>query len=113
MPAGTQPKFRTADELMAWQREQGRIDSERIIEQNRIARLQNVLGRSGIQELHQSCSFQNYNAELPTQRNALEKSKAYAARFGSGFGGFIFSGGCGTGKNHLAAANRETVLLSA
>ncbi|MDP8797528.1 ATP-binding protein [Serratia marcescens] len=112
MPAGTQPKFKTADELMAWQREQGRIDSERIIEQNRVARLQNVLGRSGIQELHQSCTFQNYNAELPAQRNALEKSKAYAARFGSGFGGFIFSGGCGTGKNHLAAAIGN-VLLSA
>lgn len=112
MPPGTQPKFKTADELMAWQREQGRIDSERIIEQNRITRLQNVLGRSGIQELHQSCSFQNYNAELAGQRHALEKSKAYADRFGSGFGGFIFSGGCGTGKNHLAAAIGNTLLTA-
>lgn len=112
MPLGIQPKFKTADELMAWQREQGRIDSERIIEQNRITRLQNVLGRSGIQELHQTCTFQNYNAELPAQHHALDKAKAYADRFGSGFGGFIFSGGCGTGKNHLAAAIGNTLLTA-
>ncbi|MFZ4835909.1 ATP-binding protein [Rouxiella sp. Mn2063] len=112
MPAGTQPKFKNAEELMAWQLEQGRIDSQRIAEQNRLTRLQKVLGRSGIQELHQSCTFDNYNAELPGQRHALEKSKAYANRFGSGFGGFIFSGGCGTGKNHLAAAIGNQLLSS-
>lgn len=112
MPPGTQPKHRTAEELIAWQVEQGRIDSERIIEQNRLTRLQNVLGRSGIQQLHQTCSFTNYNAELPGQRHALEKSKDYAKKFGTGFGGFIFSGGCGTGKNHLAAAIGNHLLKS-
>ncbi len=104
MPPGIKPKFTTPEEWVEWQKEQGRKDSERIAEQNRITRLQKVLGRSGIQELHRTCTFQNYNAELPGQRNALDKAKQYANQFGGGFGGFIFSGGCGTGKNHLAAA---------
>lgn len=104
MPKGVQPKFTTAAELMAWHQEQAIISSQETVEANRVSRLQKVLGRSGIQALHQSCTFQNYNAELPAQRSALEKAKEYASKFGSGFGGFVFSGGCGTGKNHLAAA---------
>ncbi|HHL2708999.1 TPA: ATP-binding protein [Yersinia enterocolitica] len=104
MPEGVQPKFTTAAELMAWHQEQAIISSKETVEANRVSRLQKVLGRSGIQALHQSCTFQNYNAELPAQCSALEKAKEYAAKFGSGFGGFVFSGGCGTGKNHLAAA---------
>ncbi|KGA31144.1 ATP-binding protein [Pectobacterium odoriferum] len=104
MPEGIKPKFTTPEELIAWQLEQGRKDSERIAELNRITRLQKILGRSGIQELHRECSFKNYNADFPSQRNALDKAKRYANEFGNRFGGFIFSGGCGTGKNHLAAA---------
>ncbi|CNJ79184.1 ATP-binding protein [Yersinia intermedia] len=104
MPEGVQPKFTTAAELMAWHQEQAIISSQETVEANRVSRLQKVLGRSGIQALHQSCTFQNYNAELPAQNSALEKAKEYASKFGSGFGGFVFSGGCGTGKNHLAAA---------
>lgn len=110
MPPGVQPKFTTGEEWKAWQDEQGRISSQRVAEQNRLSRLQSVLGRSGIQELHRTCNFQNYNAELPGQRHALKKSREYASNFGSGFGGFIFSGGCGTGKNHLAAAIGNQLL---
>ena len=110
MPEGVVPKFNNGAELMAWQQEQGRISSERIAEQNRLTRLQSVLGRSGIQELHRTCTFQNYNAELPGQQYALAKSKGWADKFGAGFGGFIFSGGCGTGKNHLAAAIGNALL---
>ena len=112
MPAGVVPKFKDGAELMAWQQEQGRISSERIAKQNRLTRLQSVLGRSGIQELHQSCTFQNYSADLPGQKHALAKSKSWAEKFGTGFGGFIFSGGCGTGKNHLAAAMGNALLGS-
>lgn len=110
MPEGVTPKFSTPEEWKAWQDEQGRISSNRIAEQNRITRLQSVLGRSGIQELHRTCTFQNYNAELQGQQYALAKSKEWAAKFGAGFGGFIFSGGCGTGKNHLAAAIGNALL---
>jgi len=112
MPEGVVPKFKDGAELMAWQQEQGRISSQRIAEQNRLNRLQGVLGRSGIQALHQSCSFHNYSTDLPGQKQALAKSKAWADKFGTGFGGFIFSGGCGTGKNHLAAAIGNTLLSS-
>lgn len=110
MPPGTQPRFRTVGELMAWHGEQALIESERITEQNQRARFQKVLGRSGIQALHQSCSFDNYHAELPGQRKALEIAKRFARYFGKRFGGFIFSGGCGTGKNHLAAAIGNDLL---
>ncbi|AYN25744.1 DNA replication protein DnaC [Buttiauxella sp. 3AFRM03] len=110
MPEGVTPKFESAADLMAWHQEQGRLTAARIAEQNRLTRLQSVLGRSGIQELHRTCTFQNYNAELAGQQHALAKSKAWAAKFGTGFGGFIFSGGCGTGKNHLAAAIGNALL---
>lgn len=110
MPPGVQPKFTNGEEWKAWQEEQGRISSQRVAERNRLTRLQAVLGRSGIQGLHQSCTFQNYNAELPGQQHALGMAKQYAFQFGNGFGGFIFSGGCGTGKNHLAAAIGNQLL---
>jgi putative replication protein len=110
VPAGTQPKFTTPEEWRAWQDEQGRLSSQRVAEQNRQARFQAVLGRSGIQELHRGCTFENYVAKHEGQQNALDKASRYASDFGNGFGGFIFSGGCGTGKNHLAAAIGNALL---
>ncbi|MDE1484819.1 DNA replication protein DnaC, partial [Xenorhabdus bovienii] len=60
MPDHIQPKFTNAEELMAWQREQGEIDSKRITEENRVNRLNRIMGRSGISPLHQNCTFDNY-----------------------------------------------------
>jgi hypothetical protein len=45
----------------------------------------------------------NYQVSNDGQ-HALTMAKSYAHNFGSGFTSFIFSGSCGTGKNHLAAA---------
>ncbi|KMJ44677.1 DNA replication protein DnaC [Xenorhabdus khoisanae] len=104
MPEHIRPKFANAEELMAWQREQGEIDSKRIAEENRVNRLNRIMGRSGISPLHQNCTFDNYVATTPEQQQALAKSRRYAESFGNSFGGFIFSGNPGTGKNHLAAA---------
>ncbi|MDE9545267.1 ATP-binding protein [Xenorhabdus bovienii] len=104
MPEHIKPKFTNAEELMAWQREQGEIDSKRIAAENRVNRLNRIMGRSGISPLHQNCTFDNYVATTPEQQQALAKSRRYAESFGNSFGGFIFSGNPGTGKNHLAAA---------
>ncbi len=104
MPEGTKPKFSTAEELMSWHREQEKLSTEKVNRENAATRLRNVLGRSGICELHQSCTFDNYRVECEGQSNAVKQSKAYAENFGVGFTSFIFSGSYGTGKNHLAAA---------
>ncbi|WP_025155297.1 hypothetical protein [Morganella morganii] len=47
-PEHIKPKFTDPADLMAWQREQGAIDSKRIIDENRVARLHKIMGRSGI-----------------------------------------------------------------
>lgn len=70
-----------------------------------------LLGRSGIAPLHQGCRFDNFKAETPEQATALTKAKAFANGFDDRCGGgFVFSGNCGTGKNHLAAAIANTLL---
>ncbi|MBD2797704.1 ATP-binding protein [Xenorhabdus sp. 18] len=119
MPDHIKPKFANAEELMTWQREQGASDSRRIVEENRINRLNQIMGRSGISPLHQNCTFDNYIATTPEQQKALAKALRYAENFGNSFGGFIFSGNPGTGKNHLAAAignhiiqNGKSILIA-
>lgn len=119
MPEHIKPKFSTAEELMAWQREQGEIDSKRIADENRVARLNKIMGRSGISPLHQECTFDNYQVTNAEQQKALHKAKKYAEEFGQSFGGFIFSGNPGTGKNHLASAignyiiqNGKSILIA-
>lgn len=91
-PEHIKPKFTNAAELMAWQREQGAIDAKRIADENRVARLHKIMGRSGISPLHQECTFENYLVTTPEQQRALSKSQQYASEFGKSFGGFIFSG---------------------
>lgn len=119
VPEHIQRKFTNAEELMAWHREQGEIDSKRIIEENRVNRLNRIMGRSGISPLHQNCTFNNYIAATSEQQRALARARQYAENFGNSFGGFIFSGNPGTGKNHLAAAignhiiqNGKSILIA-
>lgn len=104
IPAGVVPKFTNAADLMAWQQEEGRKRSEELERQNQRTRSEKIMGRSGIQTLHQNCTFANYRVENDGQRHALTLAKSYAHNFGKGFTSFVFSGSPGTGKNHLAAA---------
>ncbi|NHB94615.1 ATP-binding protein [Photorhabdus cinerea] len=119
MPEHIKPKFTNAEELMEWHRKQGEIDSKRIAEENRVNRLNRIMGRSGISPLHQNCTFENYIADTIEQQKVLAKARSYAENFGHSFGGFIFSGNPGTGKNHLAAAignhlikNGKSILIA-
>ncbi|MDE9533059.1 ATP-binding protein, partial [Xenorhabdus bovienii] len=82
----------------------------RIAEENRVNRLNRIMGRSGISPLHQNCTFDNYVATTPEQKAALAEAHRYAENFGDSFGGFIFSGNPGTGKNHLAAAIGNQII---
>lgn len=104
VPAGVQPKFSTAQELMAWQQEEGKKHAEKLTRENKRARLEKTFGRSGIRERYQNCSFKNYDVRCEGQRKAFSEAKSWLNNFGSGCACFIFSGSPGTGKNHLAAA---------
>lgn len=115
-PAHVEAHCKTSQELMAWQQEEGKKAAKRVTDLNRMARLERVLGRSGIQPLHQDCGFRNYVAESEEQQQALAMAQAFYRNFGQNVGqnvtqnsskthgGFVFSGHVGTGKNHLATA---------
>ncbi|MFA4145447.1 ATP-binding protein [Enterobacter hormaechei] len=105
IPASVQPKFTSVEEWQAWQENEGRKRSGEIDKMNQRARSEKIFGRAGIQALHRSCSFANYEVKGPEQRQAYSMAKSYAQNFGGGsFASFVFSGAPGTGKNHLAAA---------
>lgn len=111
MPAGIKPKFNQASELIHWNQEQGRLRSEAIIRENRAMKMERIMGRSGIRALHINCSFDNYKVENAGQRNALLRAREYAAQFENSIASFVFSGQPGTGKNHLAAAIGNDLIM--
>ena len=111
MPANVEPAFKTGEELLAWQKEQGEIRAAALARENRAMKMQRTFNRSGIRPLHQNCSFDNYRVECEGQMNALSKARQYVEEFDGNIASFIFSGKPGTGKNHLAAAICNELLL--
>ena len=111
MPAHIKPAFKTGEELLAWQKKQGAIRSAALERENRAMKMQRTFNRSGIRPLHQNCSFENYRVECEGQMNALSKASQYVEEFDGNIASFIFSGKPGTGKNHLAAAICNELLL--
>ena len=51
MPAHIEPAFKTGEELLAWQKEQGRLRSEALERENRAMKMQRTFNRSGIRQL--------------------------------------------------------------
>ena len=111
MPPNVEPAFKTGEELLAWQKEQGEIRAAALARENRAMKMQRTFNRSGIRPLHQNCSFENYRVECEGQMNALSKARQYVEEFDGNIASFIFSGKPGTGKNHLAAAICNELLL--
>lgn len=111
MPPHVKPAFTSGSELMAWQQEQGQLRSQAVARENQAKKMERSFGRSGIRSLHQNCSFENYQATTTQQIVIKEKARQYAADFGKTMAGFIFTGRPGTGKNHLAAAICNELLL--
>ncbi|SUG79839.1 DNA replication protein [Salmonella enterica subsp. enterica] len=112
MPAHITPAFKTGEELLAWQKEQGEIRAAALARENRAMKMQRTFNRSGIRPLHQNCSFDNYRVECDGQMNALSKARQYVDEFDGNIASFVFSGKPGTGKNHLAAAICNELLLA-
>lgn len=104
IPAGVQPKFSSVEEWRNWQAVESEKRAAELDRLNQKARAEKILGRSGIQKLHQNCTFRNYEVTCQGQREALGYARSYAMNFGKGFTSFVFTGKSGTGKNHLAAA---------
>jgi len=111
MPANVKPAFTTGEELLAWQKEQGEIRAAALARENRAMKMQRTFNRSGIRPLHQNCSFDNYIVECDGQLNALNKARQYVENFDGNIASFIFTGKPGTGKNHLAAAICNELLI--
>ncbi|RTN23977.1 DNA replication protein DnaC [Enterobacter quasimori] len=111
MPANVKPAFTTGEELLAWQKEQGKIRAAALARENRAMKMQRTFNRSGIRPLHQNCSFENYIVECDGQLNALNKARQYVENFDGNIASFIFTGKPGTGKNHLAAAICNALLI--
>ena len=100
--------YRTVDE---WQLAEERKRSGEINRQNRQLRVEKILNRSGIQPLHSKCSFANYQVQNDGQKYALSQAKSIADELMTGCANFVFSDKPGTGKNHLAAAMGNRLMV--
>ncbi|VFP85564.1 DNA replication protein DnaC [Buchnera aphidicola (Cinara pseudotaxifoliae)] len=111
MPAYIEPKFCNDKELLFWNQEQGKKYSESIIQKNKAMKIKRTLGRSGIRELYKNCSFENYQVHHEGHKKVLCAARRYAENFKNNIANFIFSGRPGTGKNHLASAIGNHLIL--
>ena len=90
MPAHVEPAFKTGEELLAWQKEQGKLRSEALERENRAMKMQRTFNRSGIRPLHQNCSLDNYRVECEGQMIALSRARQYVEEFDGNIASFIF-----------------------
>jgi DNA replication protein DnaC len=104
-PTGIQPKFKTVEELRAFQAQE-QLKSSELVNKNRSNHfLKKLMSESGIIEKMKTCSFDNYKITNEGQQSALDIAKQYALNYeNEPDRGFIFFGNSGTGKNHLACA---------
>ncbi|XBC39259.1 MAG: DNA replication protein DnaC [Buchnera aphidicola (Nurudea shiraii)] len=112
MPKHVKPKFTHDEDLLAWNQEQGRLSSEAILKKNKKTKIKHILGQSGIKELYLNCSFKNYRIEHEGHKKVARAAKKYAKEFNKNISSFIFSGKPGTGKNHLASAIGNYLILN-
>jgi len=112
MPNHIKPKFHTDEDLLSWNQKEGVLSSESIIRKNRAMKMQRILGRSGIRELYMNCSFDNYCIQHAGHQKVVTAARRYAEDFNGNIASFIFSGRPGTGKNHLASAIGNHLILN-
>ena len=71
MPAHVEPAFKTGEELLAWQKEQGKLRSEALERENRAMKMQRTFNRSGIRpNTAPLCCFLQ---AVPTSRAETER----------------------------------------
>ncbi|XRX43122.1 MAG: DNA replication protein DnaC [Buchnera aphidicola (Tetraneura sorini)] len=111
IPSRIRPKFKNEKELLSWNQREGKKFSQSIIRENKAIKMEKILGKSGIRELYMNCSFDNYQIQHEGHRKVVNSAKKYAEEFNSNIASFIFSGRPGTGKNHLASAIGNYLIL--
>ena len=93
------------EDLMKIREDGAKQATAEIVQHQEERALNSILGRSGILPLHQGCTIENYVVSDHLQVFARDFAKNYIEKFSNNFGTcFVFSGGTGTGKNHLSAA---------
>lgn len=107
----TKQYFKNSFELFLWNKHQGLNYTKKIIQQNIKNKIKKNINDSGIKSLHINCSFKNYKVESIGQQIALDRSREYVLDFEKNISNFIFSGKPGTGKNHLASAIGQELIL--
>lgn len=112
IPKHIKPKFNNDEDLLTWNQEQGILSSKAILRKNKAMKMQRTLGRSGIRELYMNCSFENYKIEHEGHKRVVNASKKYAEEFNKNIASFVFFGRPGTGKNHLASAIGNYLILN-
>ncbi|MEZ8965523.1 ATP-binding protein [Vibrio breoganii] len=90
------------------------IDQLRILDEQRFAqeiterqhhlRMERLIGRSAILPAYLNCSLDNFTISCEEQAQVKRMAEFYIQTFGQNPQNFVFSGGTGTGKNHLASA---------
>lgn len=111
IPSHIIPKFSNQIDLLNWNHKQGKLFSKKIIAENKALKIQDMLKKSGIRKLYMNCSFENYIIEHEGHRKVVNLTKRYAKNFDNNISSFVFLGGPGTGKNHLATAISNYLIL--
>lgn len=111
IPHHIKPKFKNEIDLLNWNQKEGFLSSKSILRKNKARKMQKMFKNSGIKKLYINCSFENYKVSHIGQEKVLNSAKEYAKNFKNIFSNFIFSGKPGTGKNHLAAAIGNYLIL--
>jgi DNA replication protein DnaC len=112
IPHHIKPKFKNEIDLLNWNKKQGFLSSKSILRKNKARRMKKIFKHSGIKKLYINCSFENYKVFHIGQEKVLNAAKNYVKNFNNTFSNFIFSGKPGTGKNHLAAAIGNYLILN-
>ncbi|WP_343189732.1 ATP-binding protein [Buchnera aphidicola (Takecallis taiwana)] len=111
IPDHIKPKFKNQNDLLYWNQQEGKIFSKKIIQKNQDYKIQNTFLTSGIRALYANCSFYNYIIEHEGHKKAVYLTKNYAQNFDHNQSSFVFLGRPGTGKNHLATAISNYLIL--
>jgi DNA replication protein DnaC len=69
------------------------------------------LEKAGMPRRYVHCSLENYSPGIDLQRNALGLARDFVEQYPAVDGGILFSGPCGVGKTHLAAAILRQLVL--
>lgn len=101
---GAQKHWAEYDAAQERKKKQEELDAERARKRARIERL---LGKSGIKKRFQKRTFDNFITDTPERKRCYRAAKDYADNFAALYPtgeGLYIEGSNGTGKTHLAAA---------